>query len=249
MIEKRITEDILVFEDFITEDECNSIIKILNKQEASGELEWVPISFYESYSSITPQDNDELEKFGLRSNFFSELENKFIDCVASIHGLDKSSIFKIGFHSQKWEPGAYARPHSDNTNMDGSPSPFERSRYAAFLYLNDDFEGGILKFTNQNIDIIPKKGMLACFAGGFDNIHEVTLIKSGTRYTIGSFWDDRAEEDYPEETRNRWIEEMKEIRKQQEVEKSEWKKIMEDGYRLSKDGEKYKIEDLKNEII
>ena len=39
---------------------------------------------------------------------------------------------------------------------------------------------------------------------------------------------------------------MEEIRKKQEIEKSEWKSIMEEGYRLSEDGKKYKIEDLNN---
>lgn len=245
MIEKRITEDILVFEDFITEEECDKVIKILDKQTENGKLEWMPISFYESYSSVTPRDADEeVEEFGLNNNFFSELENRFIECVASIHGLDKSSIFKIGFHSQKWEPGAYARPHSDNTDLEGNPSPFERSRYAAFLYLNDDFVGGTLKFTNKDIEIYPKKGMLACFSGGFKNIHEVTLIKSGTRYTIGSFWDDRDEVAYPEELKKQWQEEMKSIREKQEVQKKEWQTLLEEGYKISEDGEKYKIEEL-----
>jgi hypothetical protein len=34
----------------------------------------------------------------------------------------------------------------DNSNEDGSPSEFERSKYAAFIYLNDDFSGGYLNF-------------------------------------------------------------------------------------------------------
>lgn len=247
MKQKRLTEDIVIFENFITEDECDTVIKILDAQAENGKLEWMPISFYESYSSVTPRDVDEeVVTMGLKNNFFSELESKFIDCVASIHGLNRNSIYKIGFHSQKWEPGAYARPHSDNTNIDGSPSPFERSRYAAFLYLNDDFDGGILRFIKQKLEISPKKGMLACFSGGFNNIHEVTLIKSGVRYTIGSFWDDRDEEGYPEELRNKWKEEMKEIREQQELEKSEWKEAMDMGFKISQTGEKYKIEELGN---
>ena len=127
----------------------------------------MPISFYESYSSNLPQDNDEeLKEFGLSPTFFSDIEKRIVKSVASIHDIDVSKVCKIGYHTQKWEPGAYARPHSDNTNIDGSSSPFERSRYAAFLYLNEDFDGGVLKFVKQKIQIKPKSGMLAVFAGG-----------------------------------------------------------------------------------
>lgn len=245
MIEKRLSKDILVFENFISDEECDAIIKILDTQANTGKLTWMPISFYESYSSVTPQDGDEeLETYALPSNYFSELESRFVESVSMIHNIGKDSVFKIGFHCQKWEPGAYARPHSDNTDIDGNPSPFERSRYAAFLYLNDDFDGGVLKFTHKNIEVHPKKGMLACFAGGFENIHEVTLIKSGVRYTIGSFWDDRDESDYPKQLRDKWAEEMKEIREKQEEQKSEWKSLIDQGYKISENGEKYRIGDL-----
>lgn len=245
MKNKRLTNDIIIIEDFISKKESISVINVLDEQAENGSIIWNPISFYESYSSVLPQDGDpELEKYGLKNNFFSELENKFKQAVAMVHDKNVEEICKIGYHAQKWEPGAYARPHSDNTNIDGTPSPFERSRYAAFLYLNENFDGGLLRFVKQKIEIYPKTGMLAAFSGGFDNIHEVTLIKKGVRYTIGSFWDDREEDDYPEELRNKWKKEMEEIRKQQEIEKSEWKSIMEDGYKLSEDGKKYKIEDL-----
>lgn len=246
MIVNRLDKDILTFENFITKEECQSIINLLEKQMNSKKLSWVPISFYESYSSNLPQDNDEdLKEFNLSSTFFSDLEKRIIKSVAEIRGLDPKVISKIGYHTQKWEPGAYARPHSDNTNMDGSESPFERSRYASFLYLNDNFEGGVLRFTKQNIEIKPKAGLLASFAGGFENIHEVTLITKGVRYTLGSFWDDREESDYPEEKRKRWKDEMDAIRKKQEIEKGEWQKLIQEGYKISKDGKKYKIEELK----
>lgn len=238
-----VSKDIALFENFITPEECQSVINVINAQAESNKLSWTPISFYESYSSILPQDNDpELEQFSLSPTFFSDLKNRIIEAVASIHEISPSSVFEIGYHTQKWEPGAYARPHSDNTHLDGSESPFERSRYAAFLYLNDDFEGGVLRFTKQDLSIKPKVGLLAAFAGGFENIHEVTLITKGIRYTLGSFWDDRDESDYPEEKREKWKEEMKAIREKQEIEKKEWQDLIKEGYKISKDGKKYKIE-------
>jgi hypothetical protein len=241
----RLTEDIVLYENFITEDECSRMIKALDDQAENGALSWMPISFYESYSSVLPQDNDkEIIDAGLPPTIFSDIENIMPEAIASVHGLDAKIISKIGYHTQKWEPGAYARKHSDNTDEKGNSGAFTRSRYAGFLYLNDDFEGGLLKFPDQDIEIKPKTGMLAVFDGGFKNMHEVTLITKGVRYTIGSFWDDREEDAYPQELRDAWAEEMKETRAKQEIERAEWQDVLKEGYKIDLDGKKYKVEGL-----
>jgi hypothetical protein len=242
---KRITKDIVVYEDFITEEDCKKMIQALDAQAESGKLSWMPISFYESYSSVLPQDNDqEILDADLSPTMFSDIENKMPEAIASVHDLDPKIISKIGYHTQKWEPGAYARKHSDNTDENGKSGAFTRSRYAGFLYLNDDFEGGLLRFPDQDIEIKPKTGMLAVFDGGFNNMHEVTLITKGVRYTIGSFWDDREESDYPQEVRDAWAAEMKETRAKQEIERAEWQELLKQGWKLDADGNKYKAGDL-----
>lgn len=244
-----ITEDIIVYENFLTPEQSANLIKVLDKQAENGGIQWTPISFYESYSSILPKDGDpELEEFGLPSTFLSDVKAKMIEAVASIKGLDPKTIVEIGYHTQKWEPGAYARKHSDNTDEHGNTGPFERSRYAAFIYLNDNFEGGLLKFPDQNIEIDPKVGTLAVFDGGHKNMHEVTLITKGVRYTIGSFWDDRDESAYPQETRDAWAEEMKKIREKQQEEKAEWQDLLKEGFKLDEKGNKYKLEELNKNV-
>jgi hypothetical protein len=241
----RLTEDIILFENFLTEDECKKAIQVLNAQAANEKISWTPISFYESYSSVLPQDDDqELKDFELPGTFFSDVKSGIIDAVAEVHGLDRNQVVQIGYHTQKWEPGAYARLHSDNTDEHGNTGPFERSRYAAFLYLNEDFEGGLLRFPSHDIEIPPRTGLLAAFAGGHKNMHEVSLITAGVRYTLGSFWDDREEDAYPEELRAQWKEEMQKIRDAQKVEKEEWQKLLQDGYKLDVEGKPYKAEEL-----
>lgn len=237
---KRITKDIVIYENFIDKDLCEKIVTALDKHAESGSIEWMPISFYESYSSVLPKDNDqEVINLGLPPTIFSDIENAMPEAIASIHDLDPKIISKIGYHTQKWEPGAYARIHSDNTDEKGNSGAFTRSRYAGFLYLNDDFEGGLLRFPDQNIEIKPQVGMLAVFDGGFNNMHEVSLIESGVRYTIGSFWDDREESDYPQELRDAWAEEMRETRAKQEIERAEWQNLLKDGYKIDEDGNTY----------
>lgn len=242
---KRLTKDIVLYENFLTKDECEKIINALDAQADSGKISWMPISFYESYSSVLPQDNDkEVVDAGLPPTIFSDIENKMPEAIASVHDLDPTIVCKIGYHTQKWEPGAYARIHSDNTDEHGKSGAFTRSRYAGFLYLNDDFEGGLLKFPDQNIEIKPETGMLAVFDGGFSNMHEVSLITKGIRYTIGSFWDDRQESDYPQEVRDAWAEEMQKVRDAQKIEKEEWQKLIQEGYKIDINGNKYRVEDL-----
>ena len=240
----RLTKDIVLYENFLTKEQCTSLINIIEKQMSANKLSWTPISFYESYSSVLPQDGDqEIEEEGLESDIFSKVRQGIIDAVASVHDLDPKKIVQIGYHTQKWEPGAFARLHSDNTDEKGNTGPFARSRYAAFLYLNDDFEGGLLRFPGHNLDIQPKVGMLAAFDGGFNNMHEVSLITKGIRYTIGSFWDDREESDYPQEIRDAWVEEMQKIRDQQAIEKEEWQNLLKEGYKIDENGNRYKIGD------
>jgi hypothetical protein len=242
---KRLTQDIVIYEDFLSSDISEKLVKVLDKHAEAGSITWMPISFYESYSSVLPQDNDEhVIAEGLSPNIFSEIKQGIIDAVASVHDLDPKQMSQIGYHTQKWEPGAYARKHSDNTDEHGKSGAFTRSRYAAFLYLNDNFEGGLLQFPGQDISIKPKVGMLAAFDGGFNNMHEVTLITKGVRYTIGSFWDDREEDAYPQELRDAWAAEMKETREKQEIERAEWQELLKKGYKLDSDGNKYKVEEL-----
>lgn len=241
----RITKDIIIYENFISKEDSKKIIDVLSIRAEKAKMSWMPISFYESYSSNLPQDNDEdVLDCGLSATIFTDIEKAISDAVATVHDIDPSTVVKIGYHTQKWEPGAFARLHSDNTDEHGKSGAFTRSRYAAFLYLNEDFEGGTLEFPGQGISIKPKVGMLAVFDGGFNNMHEVSLITSGVRYTIGSFWDDRKEEDYPQETRDAWAEEIKKIRESQEIERKEWQDLLKDGYKIDLEGNKYRVENL-----
>ncbi len=240
----RLNKDIVLYENFIDADTAAKLVRVLDKHAETGKLTWMPISFYESYSSVLPQDDDEIViEEGLPATIFSDMKKQIINAVASVHDIDPAIVCQIGYHTQKWEPGAYARIHSDNTDEQGNSGAFTRSRYAAFLYLNDDFEGGLLQFPSHEISIKPKVGMLAAFDGGFNNMHEVTLITEGVRYTIGSFWDDREEDAYPQELRDAWAEEMKKTRELQEIERAEWQELLKSGYKLDKDGNKYRVED------
>jgi hypothetical protein len=213
----KLKEDIVLFENFLTEEECSSILKYWEHCAEKGTLPWQPISFYESYASNLPDDEDVL-KFNLPVTFFKDLEIAIQKATGLARGGDMT---KVSYHAQKWIPGAFANFHSDNSDPEGKYNAFERSKWATFLYLNENFTGGKLNFKDHDIDIQPKVGMLAAFAGGHHNEHEVQIVESGDRYTIGSFWD-YAEAEYSDEKRAQWETELLEIRAQQADQFKNW---------------------------
>ena len=56
---ERVTKDIVIYRNFVTEEECKKMINVLDAQADNGNISWMPISFYESYSSVLPKDNDQ----------------------------------------------------------------------------------------------------------------------------------------------------------------------------------------------
>lgn len=237
----KLSDDIFLYEGFITPEECTSVINVLKELEETDEDYWKGISFYESYSARYPYDGEPiLEKFNLSNTWFTDIQEKFKVAASEVANKNVSDMSKISFHVQRWLPGAFAPKHSDNSDNKGKMGAFTRSRYAGFLYLNDDFEGGTLKFDadhgNLPMEIVPKAGSFLIFHGGHKNMHEVTVVKGSSRYTLGSFWDDREESDYPQEVRDEWAKELAEVRAMQKGEQEDWKKVRDKGLRLTPDG-------------
>lgn len=246
---EKITDDIHLYKNFLTDEECEKTLNLILAYADRDSEFWKGISFYESYSAGYPENNNPiLEEFGLPANWFSDLENRFRVAASKVANVEPEKMSKISFHIQRWLPGAFAPLHSDNSSNDGVLGAFTRSRYAGFMYLNENFEGGLLKFEANHgekvFDLKPEKGMFVIFHGGHKNMHEVSVIKHGTRYTIGSFWDDREESDYPEEVLAQWEEELQKVRSIQKEQQKDWEDARQSGYRISPQGNRYRQEEV-----
>jgi predicted 2-oxoglutarate/Fe(II)-dependent dioxygenase YbiX len=132
---------------------------------------------------LAPND-PELDNFGLYGTFFDDLRNKFQEGVEMVF---ERKVKPNTSHAQKWDVGGFAAPHSDNSDHDGEPNPFEINKYVGILYLNDDYEGGTLYFPDHNIEFKPKAYSWVVFPGGVENIHGVKEVTKGVRYTMVSF--------------------------------------------------------------
>jgi hypothetical protein len=66
--------------------------------------------------------------------------------------------------------------------------PFLWSGHVSIIiYLNDNYEGGVLYFPDQNVEIKPEPGMLVIFPGNLHFLHGVTPTLNNPRYTV-SLW-------------------------------------------------------------
>lgn len=216
-----IKEDIVFYNNFLTQEECETLVRVFEDEEQP----WSMSAFFESYGmSIMPEDPI-LERYGLPRDYFGKLADRLHKVVEDAH---ERPVKSVSSHAQKWQIGAFAPFHSDNTDMEGNPSAWEKSKLVCLLYINDDYEGGELDFRDHDISIKPVAGQLITFPGGFKNIHQVLPVKGSTRHTIGAFWD-YAESTYSEERMKEWEEEIQKVREEQKVMQDEWKEMVASG--------------------
>jgi hypothetical protein len=223
--------------DFLDENTAKSMISYV---ESKGE-DWGDIAFYGSLGMGLAPNDPGLAEHGLEGNFFEDLREKFKEAVELVF---ERKVRPNTSHAQKWDVGGFASPHSDNSDFSGVPNAFEINKYVGILYLNDNYDGGELYFVedsgkkSENLDMDgvpvpvwnepylsfkPNAYSYYVFPGGVENIHGVTEILDGTRYTMVSFWDFE-EIEYDQETLDKWDEQEKEVRKQQAIQKEEWAK-------------------------
>lgn len=216
-----IKEDVVFFDNFLTKDECERLVQFMEDEEQP----WSMSAFFESYGmSIMPEDPI-LERYGFEKDYFAKLADKLQRAVENAH---ERKVKSVSSHAQKWNVGAFAPFHSDNTDMEGNWSAWEKSKIVCLLYLNDDYEGGDLDFRDHDIRIKPKAGQLVTFPGGIHNVHQVLVVKGKTRHTIGAFWD-YIESEYSAERMAEWEAEIEKVREQQKEMQADWKQQLDAG--------------------
>lgn len=90
----------------------------------------------------------------------------------------------------RYEPGGYYRPHSDSELFDPAEGRWKKvldRDYSLLLYLNDDYEGGALRFEYFKYTYQPRKGDLLVFPSSLLYLHEAQLVTAGLRYVIVSW--------------------------------------------------------------
>jgi predicted 2-oxoglutarate/Fe(II)-dependent dioxygenase YbiX len=167
---------------FVSTDMASAMVEYFKKEDRWGET-----AFNGSHGAPVQMGQVRPSDFGLSDTVFMDVNSKLEEAVSAVYG---KKVTASSIHAQKWDVGSSANPHSDNSDFDGNPTEgFDNLKYVGILYLNNDYEGGDLFFPEHDISIHPNAGSMYIFSGGVENIHGVTEITSGTRYSIVSFWD------------------------------------------------------------
>jgi hypothetical protein len=205
---------IIEIPNFVTPE---AAVRMINYIESYSEI-WGDIAFYGSSGMGIHPDDPRLAEYDLPPMYFDSLRKKFQEAIEIVF---EREVQPNTSHAQKWDVGGFASPHSDNSDFDGKPNAFEINKYVGILYLNGDYEGGELYFPEHDISFKPEPFSYICFPGGIENIHGVTEITKGTRYTMVSFWD-FADAEYSDEKKEAWEEEIRKTREDQAKQKEEW---------------------------
>jgi predicted 2-oxoglutarate/Fe(II)-dependent dioxygenase YbiX len=84
----------------------------------------------------------------------------------------------------RYRGGQEYKAHFDGTTGSG------RS-VSAIVYLNNDYEGGHVEFTNFGVKIKPEPGMLLLFPSNYAYTHIAHPVTDGTKYAIVTWLHDR----------------------------------------------------------
>ena len=100
------------------------------------------------------------------------------------------NVYPDIFQIVRWFDGTEQPVHADGCNMDGSSNNLTWREFGSILYLNDDYTGGEIVYTEKNITYKPRAGTMIFHPGSLEYKHGVKKVIQGTRYVMTGFiWD------------------------------------------------------------
>lgn len=159
------------------------------------------IDYYKFNVKKTKRPNNGNSDFNDRILYFDDIKDKIlyynlkkkvIEIINKIKRKYKYNhdIYPDSIHIVKWNKGQLLGEHADAFYLDGTPNYTPYRKFSSICFLNDDFVGGELKFTNYKGNVIPKTGNLAYFKADLDHRHQVFEVKEGERYTLACWFTD-----------------------------------------------------------
>lgn len=186
--------EVLVVHNYMTEEEFAQVWKVINE---TPEEDW-SIHYRQHLKQFCMEKfgRDDVENLVAEGKYEITLgwDDKNYDVSGSplalslqtkFHNLLQkadSSLELAGFATlQRMQEGVQLKSHTDQHT---DPS----IKYAAILYLNDDYKDGTLFFKNKDIDLRPKPRDLLVFPGNEEYEHGVRFVGEGPiRYVLVGF--------------------------------------------------------------
>jgi hypothetical protein len=174
--------NIVEIKGFFDQQYCLDVVEFLDGNDDEGD-NWNPICF-PSVLGVNVGEPKRTEKISVED--MGKIRDKMHKAVEDVIGRPVKNVTMSG---HKYPTGSYADPHSDSSELDGTPNAWQMNKYACILYLNNNYSGGEIYFPQHNIDIAPGPASLLVFEGSHEFLHGVREITSGDRFTILAFWD------------------------------------------------------------
>jgi hypothetical protein len=159
-------ENLKVFTNFISPEECTEIIESLKNSRISSEK---PVQFSPDGDPLTFRRDWDINPY---INKYSEMVRGVIEAEYPVKVKNRSA--KIA----EWSKNDVYDLQIDDLGIN------DFNNMSVTIYLNDDFEGGEYHFPMQNKIFRPKAGDLIIFPGNKYYNHIITKVNSGTRITI-----------------------------------------------------------------
>jgi hypothetical protein len=187
-------DQILFIEDFLKDGELDTILNIIKTTDnADWSIEYTKNLARFCMEKFGRDDVDNLVAEG-KFEITQGWEDKNLDItdkeisktlqvrLGNLISLVDNTLSLAGFGTlQRMQPGVELKAHTDQHT---DPS----IKYAAILYINDDYKDGTLFFKNkENSDLRPTPGTLLLFPGNEEYEHGVRFVGEGPiRYvTVG----------------------------------------------------------------
>lgn len=174
--------EIIVHEDFLTQEQAEHLIDVLESQAKS---KW----------SINSQEEDDYVLWDGKSVLLQQMDNLDINVIIDLetrtriiyesfypelaNKVRQSSIFCIN----KFTEGDSMSVHTDR----GPHSMNNDIIHGMVIYLNDDYQGGEIHYPQQQLSIKPKARSLVIHPAEEPYQHGVLPVVRGNRYTITLF--------------------------------------------------------------
>ena len=191
---QEIIDDVTIVEDFLSKEEIEYLYKIMeNLTQDDWEKEYLdnlPSFCMEKFGRDDVENLVAEGKFEITQNWkdknynigqdpiYNVIYSRLNDIVdAADNTIELSGLATI----QRMQAEVELKAHTDQ-NTDPS------IRYATIIYLNDDYAGGELFFSEKNLELRPKPGTLVVFPGTQEFNHGVKHVEAGPiRYVIVGF--------------------------------------------------------------
>lgn len=169
-------KDIWVGHDFVHKDELRFLINKINSYDDS---EW-NCSHPEGHGVLYLRDH--VEKFTARVQDLLP-PPLFVHGIGGVNRLITGQ--KHGIHSDS-DDFLKVRELNKNLNKDLPFKIVDDNIYGVVIYLNDDYEGGEIFYTKQNITYKPIAGDIIIHSSDKHCEHGVNPVKTKNRYSIST---------------------------------------------------------------